>query len=138
MVVAPPTARPLVFRNGLSSDQLANPPASVRVANSTARRSYNNGWDYRHTWRYSAAVVNAAIVTVAMAAAIWATVKAKSTATSDGNCHSSGRQSRRGDLQSEGKQQIIFLCSGPIKYKQAKRRGKIAQFPLFVDVCNYL
>ena len=76
-----------------SSAQLANIPASVRVA-ATARRSddprgYHYAWRYHHTWRYSAAEVHAAVVAVATAAAIRAAVKAKSTTTSDRNCQTS-------------------------------------------------
>jgi hypothetical protein len=68
-------------------DPLANPPASVRIANSTARGRYHDRWDDRHTWRhYSAAVVCAAVVAVTTAAAIWTAVKAGSTAPGNRNC----------------------------------------------------
>jgi hypothetical protein len=82
----------------LCSHKLANSPASVGVANSTAGGSYNNRWDYRYAWHYrytwhcwspavvSAAIVHAAVVAVATAAAIGAAVKAGSTATGDRNC----------------------------------------------------
>jgi hypothetical protein len=74
----------------LCSVQLANIPASVRVA-ATARtrprgyhhawRRYRDAWGYHHAWRHSAAVVS-----VATATAIWATVKARATTTSNRNC----------------------------------------------------
>ena len=74
----------------LSSDQLANIPASVRVA-ATARtrprgyhhawRRYRDAWGDHHAWRHSAADVS-----VANATAIWATVKARATTTSNRNC----------------------------------------------------
>jgi hypothetical protein len=71
----------------LCSDELANRPASVRVANSTAPGCYHDRRDDRHAWsHHSAAVVNAAVVAIATAAAIWAAVKARSTATGDRNC----------------------------------------------------
>jgi hypothetical protein len=79
-------------RRGHGSDQLANRPASIRVANSTARgrhhdrRDDRHAWHHCHAWRHSATVVDATVVAVATAAAIWAAVEARSTATSDRNC----------------------------------------------------
>src|SRR5262245_21835875 len=74
----------------LSSDQLANRPASVRVANTTAPGCYHDRWDDRHAWRHhSAAVVHTGVVAVATAASIWPSVKAGSTSTSDRNCQAS-------------------------------------------------
>src|SRR5262245_34714794 len=70
----------------LRSDQLASRPASVSVANSTARAYGPGSYHHTHAWRYRAAVVQAAIVAIATAAAIWAAMKARSTATSDRNC----------------------------------------------------
>jgi hypothetical protein len=74
----------------LCSDELANRPASVWVANSTAPGCYHDRRDDRHAWsHHSAAVVNAAVVAIATAAAIGAAVKARSTATGDRNCQTS-------------------------------------------------
>ena len=70
----------------LCSDQLANPPASISVANSTAGRRYHERRGYHHAWRYhSAAVVRAAVVTIATAAAIRSSMKAKAASASDLN-----------------------------------------------------
>ena len=82
---APLLAGPPVI---LCSHELANSPASVGVANSTAGARYHDGWDDRHAWNHhgAAAVVRTAVVAVATAAAIRAAVKARSTTTSDRNC----------------------------------------------------
>ena len=75
------------------SDQLANPPASVGVANSTTRGRYHDWRGYHHThawrhryahaWRHRTAIVRAAVVAIATAAAIRAAVKSRSAAASD-------------------------------------------------------
>jgi hypothetical protein len=66
---APLLAGPPVI---LCSDQLANPPASVPVANPTAGGQYPRG--YHHAWRHH----SAAVVSVAAAAAIGAAVTNRS------------------------------------------------------------
>ena len=81
------------------SDQLANIPASVRIA-ATARtrpRGYHHAWRcYRDAWGYhDARRHSAADVSVATATAIWATVKAGSTATGDRDCQASLRLFKR-------------------------------------------
>src|SRR5262245_42003188 len=101
---ANPTRRHWPRRTGVESNatrppsaHLANRPASVRIAATAGRpngprgyhhpwRRYRDAWGYHHPWRHSAAVVHAGVVAVATAAAIWATVKARPTATSDRNC----------------------------------------------------
>jgi hypothetical protein len=64
---------------------VSKPPASVSVANSTTRADGPRSYHHAHTRRNRAAV-HAAAVTIATAAAIWAAVKARSTATGDRNC----------------------------------------------------
>jgi len=71
--------------------KLADRPASIGAANATAgghyARSYHYRWSYHHAWRdYSAAPVAASVITVATAAAVWAAMKARSTATGHRNC----------------------------------------------------
>ena len=83
----PPSANGPAF-GGAVSDQLANPPASVRIANSTAGRRCHDRRRYHHARRRSAEV-HTAVVAVATAAAIRASVKARSAATSDRNCQAS-------------------------------------------------
>jgi hypothetical protein len=64
-------------------NSLANIPASVRVA-TTARGRYHDRRGDHHAWRYhSAAVVHAAVVTIATAAAIRPTMKANAASASD-------------------------------------------------------
>jgi hypothetical protein len=74
-------------RKSGNSGQLASGPASISVANSTARADGPRSYHHAHAWRYSrAAVVHATVIAVATAAVIWAAVKARATATSDRNC----------------------------------------------------
>jgi len=85
---APLLAGPPVI---LCSHELANSPASVGVANSTAGGRYRDGWDDRHAWNHhgAATVVRTAVVAIATAAAIWPTVKAGSTTPGNRNCQTS-------------------------------------------------
>src|SRR5262245_2635686 len=101
---ANPTRRHWPRRTGVESNasrptsaQLANIPASVRIAATAGRPNgprgyhhpwsrYRDAWGYHHPWRHSAAVVHTGVVAVATAAAIWAAVKARPTATGDWNC----------------------------------------------------
>jgi hypothetical protein len=91
----PAKAGPPISLNGFVQIQLANPPASVRVANSTTRGRYHDWWGYHHThawryryahaWRHRTAIVRAAVVAIATAAAIGAAVKARSASSGDFN-----------------------------------------------------
>lgn len=75
---------------------VANPPASIRVAN-TMRATATAGAGRHHDWRSNhyawrcydgrTAIVHATVVTIATAAAVGTTMKADSTTTSDRNCH---------------------------------------------------
>ena len=68
--------------------QLANPPASIGIANSTARRRYHDRWGYHDRctdhrgWR---AIVHAAVVSVTTASAIRTAMKANPASASDLN-----------------------------------------------------
>jgi hypothetical protein len=102
-----PTATCHITGRGASSAQLANSPASERVADSPAgghyARSYHHWRWYSHARRhYSATVVHAAVVAIATAAAIWAAVKTGSTASGDRNCQTSLGSIERGERHGLG------------------------------------
>ena len=78
----------------LYSNSVADPPASVRIANTMGAaaaagggRYHDHGGCYHHARRYhSAAVVHSAIVTIATASAHRASMPTDTATTGDGNC----------------------------------------------------